>query len=221
MGRKIPEITYKEVIDILRAYIKNNCANVGAKWGTLANCYKSGSYQLAFVQSNKNTGCATHNITKTSNIREITEATVDKEIDDFFIGLGILPAHWERLVDDTNLFKLLYNIALFSNTKICYACAHAVDAMGTITNTSVSKTTSISRRVIVYSHEPISGGKTMFTYPNDTEDEEIKVGNITIGNNLNYTLSMPEFQDIVNAILENRNTRKVIPVTYTASITVA
>ena len=219
----IPEITYREILTMLKNYIITNCVNIGTRYDSFDSDYKNATnIKVAYVKSSKGTGCADHYFNITNGIVKKTETDVDNDIKSFFDSVGLPEAIWDTLIDDYNLYLFLYNISVFCSFKICWACAQ-LDSFGTITGTSSAKTTSATNKYTVYSNNVINGGKNMYVQQGslaDVTNPEIVANKIVIGSVFKDTINTTTLRDIVNSIMDNRLSRKIIPIKYTASITV-
>lgn len=142
-------VTYKEVLDTIRTYIINNCANVGSK--SLNASAQSNSSSIPVTQTPK-TGKVTCKILLTHNIpTNVTTTTLDSQISSFCSSIGLNDTTKNYVIDDENYDAFMKDIYLFLNTKLMYLVPYVPKTTSIGNTTSVTVANSGELKYLVFS----------------------------------------------------------------------
>ena len=120
----------------------------------------------------------------------------------------------------TFFYNFLYDLILFCNFKVCWACAQLPTVLGTVKGTSATTiVTKADSKEIVYSDFIPTGGKIIYPYSNDNSESLIVSNDILIGTNKSNTLNTLELKELIEYIIANGVGVKNIRVRHVGSIT--
>lgn len=214
-------ITYNDILDKLIDYITTNCKNI-VDYDGMDKSYKNGTkVTLATVRATTaNQSTVPHYLTVESSITKKTINDVTNDIDIFFSELGLLKNDRDKYITGYNFYNFLYDLILFCNFKVCWACAQLPTLLGTVTGTSATTVaTKADSKEIVYSDFIPTGGKIIYPYNDDNSEALITSNNILIGTDKSNTLNTLELTELIEYVIANGVGIKNIRVKHVGSIT--
>jgi len=236
----VPSVTYRTLLNQVISWINTNCKNVGSNYSSLGAYYKSGNSEtLATTYAASSDGgpamgyggkvaCAQFTLSVSSGISQVAEGVPSNELASFFNGLYLPSNTWDYPIDSKNLYNFLYDLFLFCSFKIALATTAMPPVLATTTTIGINgngndqswSSTSSRGSAIVYSTQSIStAGLSLDPRPAGMTGQPIDSNGVVVGDTRAHTLSGAEMQAIVNRILDNKLSRKIIVVSYTGSVT--
>lgn len=204
---ELQTITYQELVNIVKNWIKSNCINItnygsisaAAKPGysyTVANVYSYQSAVMAGGRGNPVSHYVAHNeVTKatlTSPVVQATTAQVDSDMTAFLTKIGA-NSYLTTRVSEVNFYNFITDMVSFCCSKVCFL----VSQSGNANNTSL--------RYLVYNPSQATYNSTV---------------NITSSSSVNAVITASSTLQMVNSLITLiKQGIRVLPCKYTYSIT--
>lgn len=110
-------LTYKQLLDQFRSWVKSNCNNVDSYKSTVPASLKEGfSQSYTYTESNK-TKRATFSINSWDVMPVVTSSTIDSQITTFFTDRNIVQRQ-NDYVTTSGVINFMHNIAIFCNARL-------------------------------------------------------------------------------------------------------
>lgn len=114
----LANITYNEIIEAVKNYIKTNCTNI-ANYSSIPACFKSGYTASGQIAGNA-TANSTYSVSITKAVAQVNDSTVDTDMTNFINSLGL----GNKLTTNcsaNNFFNFMNNMISFCSTKLAFA----------------------------------------------------------------------------------------------------
>lgn len=191
----IETITYSQIIDVVKNWIKSNCSNI-TNYNGMNNCVKNGySYTVGSSGSNAWVESATASLSS-SITGAVSSGTVDTDMSTFLSTIAPSISDLNVSVTPDNFYKFINDMCCFCCTKLAY-----------VTSQSGNASTSFVRYLIYWS------GNTTWSYNITINPSEVQ-NYFIIASDINVF-----WQNIVDMMTRISGNIRVLPVRYTFSLT--
>lgn len=185
-------ITYQNIVDTVKTWIKANCVNI-TNYAGMSACVKNGySYQIG--SSGSSAYIETAKASLSSQIIQLSASIVDSDMSNFLISVGA-SSFLNTNVSQDNFFKFISDMVCFCGTKLAYA-------------TSQSNNSSTSTvRYLIYNNLNSTYNYKINIVQSSATTEILKANDTAVF--LNYII------DLINQI---GNNIRVVPCKYTFTL---
>lgn len=146
----IGNITYNEIIDLMKNWIKTNATNI-ASYSSIPSQFKSGWSSSANISSNGPHYTSTYTVRISQYVSQVSAATVDTDMNNFLTSIGIA-SKLSQNIPTSEFLNFINDIISFCATKLGFAISQFNSNRYLIYNT---KNTSYSSLITLSTNENV------------------------------------------------------------------